>query len=91
MVAAAAMIAIALTQPAANAYSRKIEARADAFGLQETADPAAAISLQKRLTTINIGRPAPPSLQQFIFGTHPTPMQRIGMAETVKREQEATR
>jgi STE24 endopeptidase len=91
MVAAAAMVAIALSQPAANAYSRKIEARADAFSLQVTSDPNAAIALERRITISNIARPAPPSLLQSVFGTHPTPMQRIGMAETVKREQPGAR
>jgi STE24 endopeptidase len=86
MIAAAAMIAIALTQPAANALSRKVEARADAFALQVTADPDAAILLEQRLTMSNIARPEPPAVRQLIFGTHPTPMERIGMAKQVKRE-----
>ncbi|MGH2906310.1 MAG: M48 family metalloprotease [Solirubrobacterales bacterium] len=89
MLAAAAMVAIALSQPAANAYSRQVEARADAFALQVTRDPNASIALERRLTVRNIARPQPPALLQFLFGTHPTPMQRIGMAETVKREQAA--
>ncbi|MFT4048899.1 MAG: M48 family metalloprotease [Solirubrobacterales bacterium] len=86
MLLAAALIAIAVSQPAANAWSRKIEARADAFALAVTQKPDAAIALEQRLTTRNLSRPEPPSALQFFFGTHPTPMQRIGMAVTVRRE-----
>lgn len=86
MVLAAAMIAIALSQPAANVWSRAIEARADAFALAVTQKPDAAIALEQRLTRQNLARPEPPGLLQFFFGTHPTPMRRIGMAVTVRRE-----
>ncbi len=91
MVLAVAILAIAISQPAANAWSRAIEARADAFALAVTQKPDAAIALERRLTIQNIGRPEPPALLQFVFGTHPTPMQRIGMATTVKRELAAGR
>jgi STE24 endopeptidase len=90
-VLAAAMLAIALSQPAANAWSRAVEARADAFALRVTQQPNAAISLERRLTKQNISRPEPPVVRQFLFGTHPTTMQRIGMAVTVKRELSAGR
>jgi STE24 endopeptidase len=85
-VLAAAMLAIALSQPAANAWSRAVEARADAFALRVTQQPDAAIALERRLTIKNISRPQPPAVRQFLFGTHPTTMDRIGMAVTVKRE-----
>lgn len=91
MVLAAAMLAIAISQPAANAWSRAVEARADAFALRVTQQPAAAISLERRLTIQNISRPQPPAVRQFLFGTHPTTMQRIGMAVTVQRELAAGR
>lgn len=91
MVLAAAMLAIAISQPAANAWSRAIEARADAFALRVTQQPAAAIALERRLTIQNISRPQPPAVRQFLFGTHPTTMDRIGMAVTVRRELAAGR
>lgn len=91
MVLAAAMIAIAISQPAANAWSRAIEARADAFALRVTQKPAESISLTQRLTIQNISRPQPPAVRQFLFGTHPTPIDRIGMATTVQRNQAAGR
>jgi STE24 endopeptidase len=86
MVFAAVMIAVAISQPASNAWSRAVEARADAFALRVTQRPEAAIALERTLTMRNISRPEPPSVLQFMFGTHPTTMQRIGMAETVKDE-----
>lgn len=91
MVLAAAMIAIAISQPAANAWSRAIEARADAFGLRVTQQPSSAIALEKRLTVRNLSRPEPSPVRQFLFGTHPTPVDRIGMAVTVQRELAAGR
>lgn len=86
MLLAAAMLAVAVSQPAASAWSRAVEARADAFALRVTAEPDAAIALERRLTVRNIARPQPPAPLQLLLGTHPTPMQRIGMAETVRRE-----
>lgn len=91
MVLAAAMLAVAFSQPAGNAWSRAIEARADDFALRVTRQPAASIALEQRLTTQNLSRPQPPALQQFLFGTHPTPVDRIGMAVTVRRELAAGR
>jgi STE24 endopeptidase len=91
MVFAAAMIAIAVSQPAANAWSRAIEARSDAFALRVTQQPAESISLTQQLTIQNISRPQPAAVRQFLFGTHPSPVDRIGMAETVLRNQKAGR
>lgn len=91
MVLAAAMLAIAVSQPAANAWSRAIEARSDAFALRVTQKPADSIALTRRLTVQNISRPQPEAVRQFLFGTHPTPMDRIGMAATVQRNEAAGR
>jgi STE24 endopeptidase len=91
MVFAAAAIVIALCQPAANALSRRVEARADAFAIRITGDPEGAIALERRLTVRNVGRPAPPALLQLLLGTHPTPIERIGSAETVRRERSRSR
>jgi STE24 endopeptidase len=87
MLLAAAMLAVAISQPAANAWSRKIESRADAFAMKVTGNPDAAIALERSLTINNLSRPEPPAGLQWFFGTHPTPMQRIGMAVTVRDEQ----
>lgn len=86
MVLAVALLCVALSQPAANAWSRAIEARADAFALVVTQRPDAAIGLERQLTIRNLARPQPPAAMHFLFGTHPTSVERIGMAVTVRRE-----
>lgn len=89
MLIAATVLAVAVSQPAANAWSRKIEARADAFAIDVTGRPADAISLERKLTVQNVMRPQPPAVLQALFGTHPTAMQRIGMAVSAERASRA--
>jgi len=60
--------------------SRAVEAEADAFALRITDDPAALIDLQRRLAETNLADPEPPGWSQFLFGTHPTTLERIGAA-----------
>jgi STE24 endopeptidase len=63
-----------------NQLSRAIERRADAFALELTGEPDAAIGLERRLTLQNVGDPAPPRWLQALMGTHPDTMERIGQA-----------
>lgn len=86
MLIAATVVAIAISQPFANALSRKVEARADAYALQITGRPDSAIALEQSLTVQNLSRPDPPRWLNALFGTHPTPMRRIGMAKSVELE-----
>jgi len=69
---------------ASNVLSRQVEARADAFSLQLTHDPAAFIQFQRRLALRNVSDPDPPALTQILFGTHPTTAERIGIGEAFK-------
>ena len=71
-----------LASPVENTISRAIEARADLSALEATRDPDAFVELQKRLAISALQQPAPPAWNQFWFGTHPTAVQRIGMART---------
>ena len=64
-----------------NQLSRKVEARADAFSLELTNEPRTFIGFQKRIALQNVSDVDPPAAYQFVFGTHPTTMQRIGMGE----------
>jgi STE24 endopeptidase len=66
---------------ASNVLSRQVEARADAFSLRLTKDPAAFVQLERRLALRNVSDPDPPALLHTLFGTHPTTMQRIGIGE----------
>jgi STE24 endopeptidase len=65
---------------AGNQLSRAVEARADTVALELTDDPAALISLQRRLAERNLSDPDPPDAVSFIVGTHPTTLERIGGA-----------
>jgi STE24 endopeptidase len=80
----AAALALTLVAPGIgvvyNQLSRAIERRADAFALDLTGEPEAAIGLERRLTLQNVGDPAPPRWQQVLMGTHPDTMERIGQA-----------
>jgi STE24 endopeptidase len=68
-----------------NQLSRAVERRADAFALRATGDPATQIAFQRRITIRNVGDPDPPGWAQAVFGTHPTPLERIGAAEAARR------
>ena len=71
---------------AGNVLSRQVEARADAFALEETRDPSAFVDLERSLSLRNLSQPDPPRLWHGVFGTHPTTLDRIGFAETWRRE-----
>lgn len=79
-----ALVAFALGS-ASNALSRQVEARADAFSLRLTDDPAAHIALERRLSLVNVSDPDPPDLLHTLFGTHPTTVERIGIGEAWAR------
>ncbi|HWH44908.1 MAG TPA: M48 family metalloprotease [Thermoleophilaceae bacterium] len=63
---------------AGNVLSRQVEARADAFALRLTGDPAAFIAFEREIAVSNISDPEPPALLHALFGTHPTAVERIG-------------
>jgi STE24 endopeptidase len=70
------------TQPLANAVSRRYEAEADWLALQATRDPASGVALEQGFVTTGLSDPDPPGWVTLWFGTHPTPMKRIAMAES---------
>ena len=78
-------IALAVTSFAigvvGNQLSRAVEAKADTTALELTDDPRAMIDLQKELTVTNLGDPDPPGWVEFLYGTHPSAMERIGAAK----------
>jgi STE24 endopeptidase len=73
-------------QVAGNVLSRDVEARADAFALDLTREPAAFIGLERSLATRNLSEPEPPAVTHALFGTHPTTLERIGYGLTWSRE-----
>ncbi len=68
-----------------NQLSRRVEARADTFALELTRDPATFIALQRQLALSNVSDPDPPGLLHFLFGSHPSTMERIGAAVAFRR------
>jgi STE24 endopeptidase len=70
---------------ASNLLSRQVEARADAFSLRLTDDPAAFVQLERRLALRNVADPDPPGLLHLLFGTHPTTVERLGIGEAFNR------
>ena len=70
MALAVALVAVGLGV-ASNVLSRQVEARADAFALDLTRDPAAFVELERRIAVRNISDPDPPRLFQLLFGDAP--------------------
>jgi len=68
-----------------NQLSRDVERRADAFSLELTHDPETFIAFQERIAVKNVSEPEPPAIARFLLGTHPSTIQRIGMAEAFER------
>lgn len=77
-----ALVAIAtvLAAPVQNGVSRAIETRADQTALEVTNAPQAFVDLQRRLALRSHADPTPPAWSQWWFGSHPTVLQRIGLA-----------
>ncbi|MCQ4081576.1 M48 family metalloprotease [Streptomyces sp. RB6PN25] len=84
LLAAVAALLSVLAGPSGCAVSRRIERRADRHALELTADPAEFIRMQRRLTVANVSDPDPPRLLHLLFGTHPTPVQRIAAARAYR-------
>jgi STE24 endopeptidase len=71
---------------AGNGMSRKVEQSADGFSLSLYGHPDAFVGVEKKLAIQNISDPDPPGWLQFMFGTHPKTVERIGYALTWQRE-----
>src|SRR5690606_8089733 len=70
-----------LALPVQNSISRQIETRADVAALVTTKDAEAFVALQRQLALSSLQDPTPASWSQFWFGSHPTALQRIALAE----------
>jgi STE24 endopeptidase len=79
-----ALVAPVLTM-VSNQLSRDVERRADAFSLELTRDPRTFIAFHERLAVKNVSDPDPPAVARFLLGTHPSTIQRLGMAEAFAR------
>jgi STE24 endopeptidase len=80
----AVVLAVGLIGPAittiSNQLSRGVEQRADQFSLELAGEPEAFIGFQKRIAVTNVSDPDPPAAVRFLLGTHPSTIERIGLA-----------
>lgn len=67
--------------PLFNVSSRRQEAAADWAALEATRDPTAARGLIRQLATKSLSNPDPPFWITAVYGSHPTLIDRIAMAE----------
>lgn len=84
LVLALVALGTVLAAPLQNGISRQLETRADLTALEVTRDPAGFEALQKRLATTSKADPTPPAWSQWWFGSHPTVLQRLALAERLQ-------
>jgi STE24 endopeptidase len=75
-----------LASPVQNTISRAMEAHADRTSLQVTGEYDAFVEMQRQLAVRSLADPTPPAWRQWWFGSHPTALQRIGMAEAMDEQ-----
>jgi STE24 endopeptidase len=85
--ALAAALAIVATPVTilSNQLSRDVERRADQFSLELTRDPDGFISFERKIALRNVADPDPPRWQTWLLSTHPPVVERIGLAEALRR------
>ena len=81
MILALAALAAVLASPVQNGISRQIETRADVDALRATNAPQPFVALQRRLAIKSLADPTPPAWSQWWFGSHPTVLERIAIAQ----------
>jgi len=72
-----------LLKPFNSFVSRKFEFQADRFALEKTRNPAAFISMLKKLAFLNLADEKPDKFVEFWFHSHPSIEQRITAAEII--------
>lgn len=78
--AAVVALATAVTLPLASALSQRAEAAADHRALELTRDPATAVAVNRLFVVRDLVDPSPPEWFHALFGSHPTPAERIRAA-----------
>ena len=82
---AVATVAGLVGGPVQALVSRRIEARADAHALELTGDAATFEAMQRRLGSINLSDPDPPTWEHVIFASHPSTVERMAAARAYAR------
>jgi len=65
--------------------SRRIEARADAHALELTGDAASFEAMQRRLGSVNLSDPDPPTWEYVMSASHPSTVERMAAARAYAR------
>ena len=87
LVLALLAIGTLLASPIQNTISRQIETRADVDALEATGDSDAFVAVQRQLMVRSLADPTPPAWSQFWFGSHPTGLTRIAIAQQLGQDQ----
>jgi STE24 endopeptidase len=82
---AVATLAGVVAGPAQAFVTRRIEARADAHALALTGDPVTFETMQRRLGTVNLSDPDPPTWEHVLFASHPSTVERMAAARAYAR------
>lgn len=85
VLALVALVSLA-TSPVGSTVSRQIETRADVDALRATGDAEAFKAMQTQLALRSLADPTPPAWSQFWFGTHPTGLTRMALADRMARD-----
>ena len=80
-VLAVVAVGTVLVSPVENTISRQIETRADVDAWSRRAIPVAFIEMQRTLALRSMADPTPPAWSQWWWGSHPTVLQRIAVAQ----------
>jgi Zn-dependent protease with chaperone function len=74
-----------LLAPFTNAESRTDEREADEYALRITRDPQSYLSVMRKLRRVNLEESSPCFLDRFLFGDHPTYIERLQMGRDYQR------
>jgi STE24 endopeptidase len=85
LLVAVAAVAGLLAGPAQALVSRRIEARADAHAMTLTGDPTSFEAMQRRLSTVNLADPDPPTWEYALTASHPSTVERMAAARAYAR------
>jgi STE24 endopeptidase len=85
---ALSLVTLSLTV-VSNQLSRTVESRADSYSLELTGEPREFIKLERQLAIANVSDPDPPAWYRFLFGTHPSTVERIGIGLAYERRESA--
>lgn len=77
-----AVVGQLVAAPVAMGVSRRAEAAADHRALELTGEPAAMVATARTFVVRDLANPSPPTWVRLLFGSHPSPVERIRAAAT---------